>query len=157
VLPIYRVDGDAAPAYTGALSKALRTIWYAPDNGWVVIHDQLAAPTSHHFEFNLHAMAPFYRSDSGYRVDFKEVSACVDVLSPEVFTDGIIAAGLPIAPQVQKPPPSYSLQIPTTYSIKVADLWIAVRIGCSGGPLTLIRSPGAGALLSDGMNTFGLL
>jgi hypothetical protein len=60
-LPSSNVDfmsGDATSAYAGALTKAIRNIWYLRRSDAVVIQDQFASATARAFEWNMHTLAP---------------------------------------------------------------------------------------------------
>ncbi|MBT9507774.1 heparinase II/III family protein [Rhodoferax sp.] len=137
--PLYRVEGDATQAYTGALTKARRTLWYAPALGWVIIRDQLAAPLPHRFELNLHALAPFVENGSGYRVTNDGVSACIDVLSPQQLAQGIVSSGYPVPPDGLKPAAAHALRMSTRESVNSTELWMGIRVGCTGSTLTLTQ------------------
>lgn len=137
--PLYRVEGDATQAYTGALTKARRTLWYAPALGWVIIRDQLAAPLPHRFELNLHALAPFVENGSGYRVTNDGVSACIDVLSPQQLAQGIVSSGYPVPPDGPKPAAAHALRVSTRESVNSTELWMGIRVGCTGSTLTLTQ------------------
>ncbi len=52
------VEGDATPAYGGALSSAVRKVWYLRSIDAVVIQDKFKSPVAHTFEWNFHAFAP---------------------------------------------------------------------------------------------------
>jgi hypothetical protein len=147
--PLYRVEGDATPAYTGALSKAIRTLWYAPDQGWVVVRDRLASPQPRRFELNLHALAPFRENSSGYRVTNDGVSACIDVLSPQQLTQGIVTTGYPVKPDGPKPASSHSLRLSTKLAVSSTELWLAIRVGCDGNALTLSALAGGQMRVSN--------
>jgi hypothetical protein len=51
-------EGDATQTYDGALTKAVRKIWYLRSQDAVVILDSLASPVARKFEWNLHSLAP---------------------------------------------------------------------------------------------------
>ncbi|MDN2711992.1 heparinase II/III family protein [Janthinobacterium sp. SUN118] len=59
------VEGNATPAYGGALSLAVRQLWYLRDSDAIVVRDKLAAPAQRSFEWNLHAAAPILVDGSG--------------------------------------------------------------------------------------------
>jgi hypothetical protein len=133
--PIYRVDGDATKAYTGALSMAQRTLWYIPEHNWVIIRDKLASPSPRVFELNFHAPAHFIANESGYRTDVNKVAACIDVLTPQMMESGKFKSGYLVPPNVQNPPAAFSIRIPTARSTTKAEIWTAIRIGCEGTPI----------------------
>jgi hypothetical protein len=135
--PLYRVEGDATPAYTGALSKVQRTLWYAPDKGWVIIRDRLGSPQPHRFELNLHALAPFVENGSGYRVTNDAASACIDILTPQQLAKGVVKAGYPVPPDGPKPAASYTLRLSSRQPVNSTELWVGIRVGCAGNALVL--------------------
>jgi hypothetical protein len=51
------VEGDATPTYDGALSSAVRKLWYLRGQDAVVIHDRLTSPVARKFEWNMHSLA----------------------------------------------------------------------------------------------------
>jgi hypothetical protein len=48
-------EGDATPAYAGALTMAKRQIWYLHGQNAVLVRDKLSASVPHTYEFNVHA------------------------------------------------------------------------------------------------------
>lgn len=51
------VEGDATPTYDGALTKAVRKLWYLRGQDAVVVLDTLASPVARKFEWNMHSRA----------------------------------------------------------------------------------------------------
>jgi hypothetical protein len=51
------VEGDATPTYDGALSTAVRKLWFLRNQDAVVILDTLEAPVARKFEWNVHTLA----------------------------------------------------------------------------------------------------
>ena len=50
-------EGDATPAYAGALTMAKRQTWYLHSQNAVLVRDKLSATVAHTYEFNIHAPA----------------------------------------------------------------------------------------------------
>jgi hypothetical protein len=48
-------EGDATPAYAGALTQARRQVWYLHGQNAVLVRDKLSAKVPHTYEFNVHA------------------------------------------------------------------------------------------------------
>lgn len=71
-------EGDATAAYGGALSSALRRVWYLRSQDAVVVQDKVAAAVAHAWEWNLHAPAPINpQSDGTVSVVNVDRSLCV--------------------------------------------------------------------------------
>lgn len=49
------VEGDATAAYNGALTSAIRKVWYLRQKDAVVVYDKLESATARVFEWNMHA------------------------------------------------------------------------------------------------------
>lgn len=78
-------EGDATPAYKGALSQATRKVWYMRNEDTVVVLDKLAAPTALKFEWNMHAQGAFVvESPTKLKMTNVDRSLCITSLS----TDG---------------------------------------------------------------------
>jgi len=84
------------------------------------------------------------------------VSACIDVLSPNVLAKGVVSAGYPVAPDIAKPVASYSLQIPAIEWRKKAEFWFAIRVGCHGKALVLSEESTAQFKVTDGSSSIYL-
>jgi len=63
--PMDYVAGDATETYGGALTQAVRKIWYLRDQNAAVIVDNLASATPRKFEWNLHSYAPLQTGSNG--------------------------------------------------------------------------------------------
>jgi hypothetical protein len=68
------VEGDATATYDGALSTAVRKLWYLRKQDAVVILDSLAAQTARKFEWNLHALAPMVFENNTSTVNVTDAS-----------------------------------------------------------------------------------
>lgn len=154
--PPYRVEGDATPAYGGDLSQATRTLWYWPEQGWVVVRDRLASPVPRNFELNFHALVPFVPEKGGYRIDNEGVTACLDWLTPEALAPATLSSTYPVAPDGKSAPTPYALRAATRQKGAAAELWFAIRIGCQGNSLRLHTTQPDGLRVDDGTTVFSL-
>jgi hypothetical protein len=84
------VTGDAGAAYSGKVTKSIRSMAYLrPDV--LVVFDALASTTPRNWEWNLHSYnATTFVSSSAYHYEVKvttaDASVCVDLYSPDAFT-----------------------------------------------------------------------
>jgi len=77
------VEGDATPAFEGAVSLANRKVWYLRSQNLAVVMDTLTAPAAHSFEWNFHApvtIAP--QSDGSATIVNGDQSVCVRSITP---------------------------------------------------------------------------
>ncbi|WP_342118555.1 heparinase II/III domain-containing protein [Pseudoduganella sp. OTU4001] len=77
------VEGDATPAYAGALTLARRKVWYLRGLDAAVVMDTLTAPVPHSFEWNFHAavaIAP--QSDGSATIVNGDRSLCLRSITP---------------------------------------------------------------------------
>ncbi|HEU4852389.1 MAG TPA: heparinase II/III family protein [Telluria sp.] len=58
-------EGDATPAYGGALTSAKRKVWYLRNQNAVLVHDKVSSGTARAWEWNVHAAAPITRASDG--------------------------------------------------------------------------------------------
>jgi hypothetical protein len=71
-------EGDATPAYGGALTMAKRQIWYVHGQDAMVVHDKLAASVPHTYEFNVHApVAMTIENPSSVQIAINGKSLCM--------------------------------------------------------------------------------
>jgi hypothetical protein len=77
-------EGDATPAYAGALSLARRQVWHLRNAGdAILVRDRLASSLAHTYEFNLHApVAMTVESPASVKIAIKGQSVCVRSLNP---------------------------------------------------------------------------
>ena len=59
------VQGDATMAYAGALSSAIRQVWYLRSSDAVIVRDKASSASKRTFEWNFHALAPILRDATG--------------------------------------------------------------------------------------------
>ncbi|MGZ3184621.1 MAG: DUF4962 domain-containing protein [Telluria sp.] len=71
-------EGDATAAYSGALTSAVRKMWYLRTQDALLVQDKLAAPAAHAWEWNLHAAAPINaQADGSVSITNVDRSVCV--------------------------------------------------------------------------------
>lgn len=76
--------GDATPSYGGALSSAVRKVWYLRGQDAVVVVDKLSAPGALSFEWNLHAGGPILKeSATAVKITKVDRTLCISSLGPE--------------------------------------------------------------------------
>lgn len=76
--------GDATPAYGGALTSAVRKVWYLRGQDAVVVVDRLSAPTALSFEWNLHAAGPIAKeSATAVKITKVDRTLCITSLGGE--------------------------------------------------------------------------
>ncbi|ABB73559.1 protein of unknown function [Nitrosospira multiformis ATCC 25196] len=79
-------EGDATPAYEGALQQARRRLWYLRNKNVLIIHDSLRSATPRQFEWNIHALNPFEIKEPGsIEVKQKAARACINMLQPHAI------------------------------------------------------------------------
>ena len=59
------VEGDATLAYGGALTTAVRRVWYLRNEDAILIWDKVESPKARIFEWNMHAAAPISTNPQG--------------------------------------------------------------------------------------------
>ncbi len=74
------VAGDAAPAYEGRLTRAIRRVVFLNESGATVIFDELAAPEPASYQFMLHGLSPFSVDPEGQRLSLQQPNAGLTVL-----------------------------------------------------------------------------
>lgn len=75
------VAGDATQAYGGALTSAVRHMWYLRGKDAVLIWDKVESAKPRIFEWNMHAAAPFTLEANGLiTVENQEQSLCITQL-----------------------------------------------------------------------------
>jgi hypothetical protein len=92
------VEGDAQPAYGGALAKASRRLWYVRGSDAVVVLDQVASAIPRTFEWNFHTLAPIVtKTDGTVSVTNQGKSVCIRPISSgqrfEKRNGGLVYAG----------------------------------------------------------------
>jgi hypothetical protein len=132
-------EGDATDAYGGALTKAIRRIWYLRDMNVLVVWDRLSSLQAHTYEWNMHAPAKFEQlSESHFKVSNENKVLCIDTLWPLKPQFSQTTGYLP-APQIKKIDPVWHARIESSNKQTEQDFVHVLRIGC--------QENGASALL----------
>ena len=77
------VEGDATPAFEGALSLNRRKVWYFRSQDAAVVMDTLTAPVAHSWEWNFHAaVAITVNADGTATIVNGDRSLCVRSITP---------------------------------------------------------------------------
>jgi len=77
------VEGDATPAFEGALSLNRRKVWYFRSQDAAVVMDTLTAPVAHAWEWNFHAAVPItVNADGTATIVNGDRSLCVSSVTP---------------------------------------------------------------------------
>jgi hypothetical protein len=77
------VEGDATPAFEGALSLNRRKVWYFRSQDAAVVMDTLTAPVAHAWEWNFHAaVAITVNADGSATIVNGDRSLCVRSITP---------------------------------------------------------------------------
>lgn len=75
-------EGDATPAYAGALTMAKRDVWYLHNQNAILVRDKLSATVPHTYEFNIHApVAMTILNSSNVQIAAGGQSVCVRSLN----------------------------------------------------------------------------
>ncbi|MGK5036639.1 DUF4962 domain-containing protein [Janthinobacterium sp. LB3P118] len=140
--------GDATPAYGGALSSAVRKVWYLRGQDAVVVVDKLSAPTALSFEWNLHAGGPILKeSATAVKISKVDRTLCISSLGTE--KNGY---------QVRTgPPPKEGTTedhgaFVKTVTAKSAEFIVLLDVGCKR-PKTTLTSTQTGRVLTVGAQT----
>ena len=122
------VEGDATPAYGGALTQAVRKVWYLRGVNAAVVVDALASATPRKFEWNFHSYVPMQTGENGKVIVTKDgQSVC---LIP-------VSTGMPIAFEKRTGPPpkagtveDHGAFVNTVLQLK-AEFVVVLDVGCS--------------------------
>lgn len=129
-------EGDATLAYAGALSSAIRKVWYVRDQNAVVVIDRLAAPALHRFEWNMHAYAAIAEGiDKIVRVNNNGVTLCMRSMTP---TDTAFAKRIGAASKVGMIE-DHAAFVKNTAALK-AEFIVVLDIGCRNPTVTLTNT-----------------
>jgi hypothetical protein len=126
------VTGRAEKAYDGALTRAERTMVYVRPN-FIVVHDSLAAPAAHTWEWNIHALNRMNKlSDRKVALVNGDARMCVEMLSsPDVGftqTDRFTAPPEPSSMQKAEPAQWHGTFAARSAS-RTAEFVVLMRVG----------------------------
>jgi len=140
--------GDATPAYGGALSSAVRKVWYMRGQDAVVVVDRLAAPAALSFEWNLHAGGPILKeSQTAVKITKVDRTLCISSLG----TDGNnyqVRTGPPPKPGTVEDHGAFV----KTVAAKTAEFIVLLDVGCKR-PVTQLTTTATGKVLKVGAQT----
>jgi len=125
------VSGDATQAYGSQLTTARRDLVYLRP-GVILVHDTLASPIAHQWEWNIHALNTMTVSgDTSARIDSGSQSLCIDVVQapPVSFTqtDRFTADPQGTGWAKQWHGAFYTKEASTS-----AEYFVLMRVGCTG-------------------------
>lgn len=139
------VQGDATMAYAGALSSAIRQVWYLRDTDAVLIRDKTSAVAKRTFEWNFHALAPILTSGTG------EVSIVNQGRS--VCVTPVVKTGLRFEKRTGPPPRAGTFEDHAAYVNEVpattADFLMLLDVGCKK-PVVSVTSTSTGRQITIG-------
>lgn len=139
------VQGDATMAYAGALSSAIRQVWYLRDTDAVLIRDKASAVAKRTFEWNFHALAPILTSGTG------EVSIVNQGRS--VCITPVVKTGLRFEKRTGPPPRAGTFEDHAAYVNEVpattADFLMLLDVGCKK-PAVSVTSTSTGRQITIG-------
>ena len=127
------VAGNATAAYGGALSSAVRQLWYLRSSDAVLVRDKLSSPTARIFEWNFHSAAPILVDASGnVSVVNQGRSVCLKPLPN---------TGLRFERRTGPPPKPGSYEehgaFVRTSSAANAEFLVLLDVGCKNLPVTV--------------------
>jgi hypothetical protein len=144
-------EGDAASAYGGALSKALRRIWFLKTSGVVIVWDKLESTIARVFEWNMHGSAPITPNHEGtIKILNKGQSLCITPL----LRDGLRfdkRTDAPSRPGVFEDHGFFATQT----AQKSAEFLFLLDIGCNAPSITL-RTVSSGKEIRIGSETISI-
>lgn len=144
------MQGDATPAYGGALSRAQRSLVYLrPD--LLLVYDNLASATPRQWEWNIHALeAMAVTSDTRISIARNGRSLCIDMLAgpPLHFAQASQFSADPVSGFSWTPQWHGAF---TSASPSAATEFIALlRVGCAPGAASANKAGGVWTVLAGG-------
>ena len=142
-------QGNATAAYGGALTQAMRQIWYLRNLDVLVVQDKLEAPLPHVFEWNLHAPSNIIvEAGNAVRITNAERSLCIKPISTDIR----------FVKRTGPPPMSGTIEDHGAFvsvSGKTAEFVLVLDIGCKNTPVEL-QTTTTGRTLRVGNMSVGL-
>ncbi|WP_256081556.1 heparinase II/III family protein, partial [Massilia sp. YIM B04103] len=140
-------EGNATAAYGGALSSAVRQLWFLRNVDAVVVRDALASAKARTYEWNFHALAPLTVSGTTVSVSYLGRSACVRPL---------VATGLRFEKRSGPPPRAGVTEdhgvFLTTTAQPAAEFLMLIDIGCKNPAVSLTTSASGRTLTVGGQS-----
>jgi len=129
-------EGDATAAYAGALSTAVRKLWYLRTQDAIVVQDKLVAPVAHAWEWNLHAAAPInLMTDGSVAITNVDRSVCVAPLINAATTKYQTRTGPAPKAGTYEAHGAYVLPAATT-----GEFLMLVDVGCKHPTVTMTET-----------------
>lgn len=136
------VAGEATPSYGGALTAALRRVWYLRKLDQVVIFDQVSAKTPHKYEWNFHAPVPIVTDSSG--------NISITNQGRKVCVRPVITAGLKFERPVGPAPKPGTVEAHGRFTMQTAaangEFLMVLDVGCKNPVIKWSDSAGARVL-----------
>ena len=140
--------GDATLSYGGALSSAVRKVWYLRGQDAVVVVDRLAAPGPLSFEWNLHAGGPILKeSATAVKITKVDRTLCVSSVGKEGNAYQL-RSGPPPKPGTTEDHGAFV----STVAAKNAEFIVLLDVGCKRPKVTLTTNA-TGQSLTVGAQT----
>lgn len=142
-------EGDATPAYAGALSSAVRKVWYLRSQNAAVVLDSLASATAKAFEWNFHAPANIaFPGDGSAKIVNGTKSVCLRPLT----------AGTTLAKRTGSTPKAGVIEDHAAFILPKAtksEFLILLDVGCNN-PATRIIDGSSSRTLTVGSQSITL-
>lgn len=136
--------GDASAAYSGALSSAVRQVWYLRAQDVIVVRDKLASPLPHVFEWNVHAPSVMtVGAGNMVRIDNIDRSLCIKSLTSGAGFNKWTGP----TPQTGKVEDHGAYTRPAAIS---AEFLMLLDVGCKNPTTTLTATPSGRTLTIGG-------
>jgi hypothetical protein len=144
------VEGDATKAYGGALTSAVRKLWYLRTMDAVVVHDRLASATARSYEWNMHAFAPIVAgSNNSLSVTNGGYSVCIRPISTGHHVE--TRTGLP---QMSGRTETQAVLVKDAKAL-TAEFLVVLDVGCKNPAITL-STTSTGRILKVGTQSIVL-
>lgn len=126
-------EGDATPAYEGALSTARRKVWYLRNQNAAVVMDTLASATARAFEWNFHAPAAISITNGTAKIVNGDKSVCLRSLN----SGTTLARWTGYTPKAGVVEDHAAFKLPKQTA---AEFLVLIDIGCVNPPVRLSTS-----------------
>ncbi len=145
------VEGDATAAYSGALSSAVRKLWYLRSIDAVVVLDKVSSATARTFEWNFHTFAPIAVGTAGdISVTYGGQSVCVTPITSTNIAFAKKTGPTPKTGVVE----DHGAFVNTTATL-AGEFLILLDVGCKKPAITLTATS-TGRTLKVGSQTLTL-
>ncbi len=140
-------EGDATAAYDGALTKAVRQLWYLRGKDVLVVRDILASATARVFEWNMHAPSLIAIDSAGKVATITNVdrTLCIRPVGGDVT----------FVKRVGAPPKPGTVEDHAAYvkaAAKTAEFLMVLDVGCKNPAISLTTTAAGRNLNVGGIN-----